>query len=263
MDKKYERIIPTICIRTDGTIERIDYSNRSFFGEITPGIDHSLDMGDFFEEMLGVRSEVVGRGIGERNPLVEELFYRCHGRRWEILGDAVLYRNAVFSEEELGILERFLNHIRRDMIREADYAGEMESAYWESVYDETKANAIVVTPEKKLCLIHLDFHDPESLAVYFGKSDPEAYPIAVTHESIRELNRAIGESFEVACYYDKMSSYMEGPYNPFGVWMLQDDMVCGDLIFTGFNRKHERPLPLSKDQLTVMARLLQALILSR
>ena len=263
MENKFERILPTICIRTDGTIERINYSNRSFFGDLTPGIDHSLDMSEFFEETLGVRSEVIKRGIGERNPLAEELFYRCHGRRWEILGDAVLFRNATFSEEELGILERFLNHIRRDMIREAELSGELESSYWESVYDEAKANAIVVTPEKKLSLIHLDLRDPESIQTYFGKSDPEAYPVAVAHDSIRELNRAIGESFELACYYDKMSSYMEGPYNPFGIWMLQDDMVCGDLIFTGYDPRRERPLPLSKEQLTVIARLLQALILSR
>lgn len=263
MEEKFERIIPTLCIRTDGSIERIEYSNHSFFGDTMPGIDYSLDMSDFFEEMLGVRSEVIKRGVGERNPLAEELFYRCHGRRWEILGDAVLFRNALFTEEELGILERFLNHIRRDMIREAELAGEMESSYWESVYDESKANAIVVTPEKKLSLIHLDFNDPDSLSVYFGKSNPEAYPVAVTHESIRELNRAIGDAFELACYYDKMSSYMEGPYNPFGIWMLQDEMICGDLIFTGYSLRRERAKPLSKEQLTMIARLLQALILSR
>ena len=263
MDQKYERVIATICIRTDGTVERIDYTNRSFFGDAEPGIIHGLDMGDFFEETLGVRSEVLGRGVGERNPLAEELFYRCHGRHWEVMGDAVLFRNASFSEEELAILERFLNHIRRDMIRESELAGEMESAYWESVYDEEHANAIVVTPEKKLSLIHLDLRDQDSIRVYFSKSDPEAYPVPVSHDSIRELNRAIGDSFEVACYYDKMSSYMEGPYNPFGIWMLQDDMICGDLIFTGYNPVREHAHPLTKEQLTVMARLLQALILSR
>ena len=254
MEQAGYRMLDTICIRTDLTIERIAYHPALFFEGQDVSMDNALGLRAYFEEETDLPCEVLISRKGPENLLAEELFYRAFGRQWSLHGDCVLNLGRSMSPAEMRVVEEFLLEVKEAAVSKENRRNDLKSAYWERIYDPTRANALIIAPDRKMTPIALGTQQMDTeIHRYFEMLSEEAYPVEVESENVRLLNESLQGQFRVRIFYDKMASYMGGIYNDYARWLTMEDEVCSDLMLVGDS-------PLHTEELAVLMKLMRALI---
>lgn len=247
------RMVDTICIRTDMTIERIQYHPALFFEGQDVSMDNALGVRDLFEEETDISLEVLISGRGPENMIAEELFYRAYHRQWSLHGDCVLNGGRSFTRAEMMTLEQFLMEVKEAALHKEDSRNDLQSAYWERVYDRRKANALAIAPDRGLSPVaFMPQGLDQEISRYFTMMNEEAYPLQVEGPNADLLNESLQDQFRLRIFYDKMAAYMGGVPNEFASWLTGEEEVCGDLLIVGEE-------PLGADQLAVVMKLMKAL----
>lgn len=253
-----EKRLHTLCIRCDTQITSIEYHPAAFFAGKGASPENAMDVKRFFERELGISCELLKQDVGVENILAEEIFFRAHKRRWKCLGDCVVFAGRSLTPEEEAKLRDYLERLRGEVIAAEERRSEEESAYWESIYDTARANALVVAPDGGLTPVHLTGELQTAAEHYFSRISEEAYPVLLEGENVRYLNESLAGQFRLRLMYDKMAYYMNGRMNPFTVWISQDAYTYGDLLILGENEAGAAS-PLTAEELAAAMKLIKAL----